>query len=455
MKQFIAVLKDSYREARDGWIIYMMLAFSVLVILLVASITYRPMTMEQVVNKGPERFNSLVGLFVQPGQPKPPKLAIENFRQTNDAVEPWFGDYSWDFVVVFASEKDAVEGKKNFPLAQLEFVRDNMYRNDKTFYFLNDIDIEQAEPSPTQVRFHLSTKGTKVDNRRAWPHDVKLLYGIPMSWLLGNNVEEAVYTIEKWVIHKVGAWLAIMVGLVITAFFIPNLMRKGSVDLVISKPIHRWVLLLYKYAGGLTFMLLTSVITVLGVWVVVGIRSGVWGPGFLWVMPGIVFYFAILYSVSVLMGTLTRSPIVAILVTFTVWGFLYANGLLHNIVVRERTEKAVMGAELKPEQDQNQKDGNGEKKPRRGPPKMMEILGIPDWVSITSDVIHAILPRTSDLDDLNGKLIAESVLSKPEQKRLEVANLAYPPWIEVFTISLGFIAVMLGLSCWRFSTRDH
>lgn len=453
MRQFLAVLKDSYREARDGWIIYLMFAFSMLVILLIASVTYRPLTMEEVVKKGPERFNRLVNLFVQPGQPKPPTLAIENFQQTNDAKEPWFGDYAWDFVVTFANEKDAEDGKKNFPFAQLEFVRDNMYRNDNTFYFLKDVDVVEVKSPPNEVRFHLATKGTKVTSRKAWPHDVKLLYGIPMSWLLGNNIEEAVFTIEKWVIHKVGAWLAIMVGLIITAFFVPNMLRKGSVDLVISKPIYRWLLLIYKYIGGLTFMVVLSFFTVLGVWIVVGLRAGIWGPGFLWVIPGIVFYFAILYSVSVLMGTLTRSPIVAILATFTVWGFLYANGLLHNVVGRERVEKAKVEAGIETEPQEN--EPNGDKNARRGPPKLTQLLGIPDWVSTTSDVIHAVLPRTSDLDDLNGKLIAESVLSKPEQKRLKVANLSYPPWFEVFTVSFVFIGIMLGLSCWRFSTRDQ
>ncbi len=55
-----------------------------------------------------------------------------------------------------------------------------------------------------------------------------------------------------------------------------------------------------------------TAVAVGGVWVVVGLRTGVWSPGLLYSVGGITFYFAILYSVSTLFGVLTRSTLVAI-----------------------------------------------------------------------------------------------------------------------------------------------
>ena len=42
MRQFFAILKDSFREAVDGFVIYLMLAMSALLVVLVASISYTP-----------------------------------------------------------------------------------------------------------------------------------------------------------------------------------------------------------------------------------------------------------------------------------------------------------------------------------------------------------------------------------------------------------------------------
>src|SRR5436189_298975 len=83
----------------------------------------------------------------------------------------------------------------------------------------------------------------------------------------------------------------------ITAFFIPEMLRKGTIDMLLAKPIHRATLLVCKDVGGLTFVLLSSAIAIGGVWLVLGLRSGIWSPQFLLVIPITTFFFAILYSV--------------------------------------------------------------------------------------------------------------------------------------------------------------
>src|SRR5205807_8483806 len=98
---------------------------------------------------------------------------------------------------------------------------------------------------------------------------------------------------------------------------------------------------LYKYIGGLTFMLIVTGATVFGVWLAIGLRTGIWATGFLWVVPGLLFYFAILYSVSTCVGYLTRSPILAILATCTLWGLVYASSAVHSQI-----EEARDGIEL-------------------------------------------------------------------------------------------------------------
>ena len=58
LRNFIAVMKDSFREAVDGFIIYVMLGLAVLTILVAASVSYEP-------DKGDTAFNSIAGRFNQ------------------------------------------------------------------------------------------------------------------------------------------------------------------------------------------------------------------------------------------------------------------------------------------------------------------------------------------------------------------------------------------------------
>src|SRR5205085_1146531 len=139
---------------------------------------------------------------------------------------------------------------------------------------------------------------------------------------------ELIYVVENYIINNIGAFIALMMGIVITAFFIPNMLRKGTVDMLVSKPIHRPVLLIYKYIGGMTFMFLNAVVAVGGIWLVVGLRSGIWTNGFLGTILTLTFFFAILYSISTLFGVLTRSSIVAILVTVLSWFTFWVSGLI-------------------------------------------------------------------------------------------------------------------------------
>src|SRR5262249_22644763 len=144
---------------------------------------------------------------------------------------------------------------------------------------------------------------------RTWPHTLTYLFGaIPTQ--SETPIGTLVYSVEESLVGSVGAGITMLLSAIITAFFIPNMLRKGTIDLLLSKPIHRTVLLVYKFIGGLSFMFLNTVIIVVGIWVVLGLRSGIWAPGFLLIIFILTFEFAIFYSVSTLFGVLTRSPVV-------------------------------------------------------------------------------------------------------------------------------------------------
>jgi ABC-type transport system involved in multi-copper enzyme maturation permease subunit len=227
-----------------------------------------------------------------------------------------------------------------------------------------------------------------------------------------------------------GSWVVILTGVIISSFFIPNMLRKGTVDLLLVKPIHRWALLLYKYVGGLTFIFINNAYAILGIWLALGLRSGIWANWFLLLIFVLTFFFAILYAVSTLIAVLTRSSVTAILVTIGAWFVFFLVGTMHQFF---ESQKRVEEAKKLPAEQQtwtNNPFGN--------------VVG----------AIHAVLPRTADLNHLSSLLILSDFMtgSWSEARKLDTSRIE---WGESLLVSGLFIAVMLGLSCWWFATKDY
>ncbi len=108
----------------------------------------------------------------------------------------------------------------------------------------------------------------------------------------------------------------IFFGVLATAGLLPDTLEKGIVDIYLSKPITRGSLLAGRTLGAATAIFINIVYFLFGVWLAIGFRIGVWDARFLVVPLAMVFAFLALYSVTTLFGALTRSTVIAIIVTF-------------------------------------------------------------------------------------------------------------------------------------------
>ena len=434
--KFLALMRDSLRESLDAKVFYVTVALSLLLVLVVGSISFRPLTAEEeIAQRG--QILWLLKLLVQAKTQEPPDsfvLHIEDFEETNkdQHPEPWNGAYRFNVVLTFQTPEKAADfvkpgmfgfgsGKLPAPM-MLQFV-------DKLIYWLKDTDAVLIPPDkdhPLEVRYQITSTGTTIDKAADWRYEPTVLFAIPLP-IAHCSLSGAVYWIEDYLVNGFGSWIGILIGVVLTAFFVPNMLRKGTVDMLLVKPIHRVTLLVYKYIGGLIFVFLNAVVAVGGVWLMLGIRTGIWAPGFLVSILGITFYFAILYAVSVLASVVTRSPIVAIMATLFVWVMLWGAGTTYGFLTELRKEP-----EAKEEAD-----------------------SLPPMLYTAVDVLHFVLPRTKDLDVLLTQTISKGLLSEAEYKSRNFDKLPDIRWAESLSVSLGFIAVMLGLACWRFAVKDY
>jgi ABC-2 type transport system permease protein len=100
-----------------------------------------------------------------------------------------------------------------------------------------------------------------------------------------------------------------------SAGLVPTVLEPGRIELLLSKPISRPLILLGRYVGNVAVVALNITYLILGVWVVFGTKTGVWSPGFLYAIATTVFIFAVLLSVVLLTGVLFESAAVSTMVT--------------------------------------------------------------------------------------------------------------------------------------------
>lgn|SRR5262245_56166628 len=425
--KYLAILKDSLREALDSKLLYFTLGVSVLVVLLVGSVTFRPVPVEEQVTKTAQFMNGILQLG---GRGIAPHYSVAEFEQTNAATEPWQGEYRFVYIQECADENTLKKAKDNGLLFTADQIQEQ-FRGQ--FHWVKKIEVhDRSAGDPLVYRYEVRTEGTKIKDRREWVHAPALLFGlVPLPFFLHAPLANEVDFIADKMIGWFGAAVMMLLSVIITASFIPNMLYKGTIDLLLAKPIHRPLLLIYKFIGGLAFMFLNTVVIMVGLWFVLGLQTHIWINGLLLCVFVFTFQFAIFYAISTLLAVLTRSSIIAILTCVVAWALLFGVGWGYRIVDAQRPEKF--------------KDNPMEQANR-----------LPDWVYPTADVIHFVLPHYKDLDALTTKLINRDTVD-PESQRMKEINEGVRSinWAESLGVTTGFIALMIGLASWRFSAKDY
>jgi ABC-2 type transport system permease protein len=118
-----------------------------------------------------------------------------------------------------------------------------------------------------------------------------------------------------WILYPMG----IMLSVFATASLVPRMLEKGSIDLLLSKPVSRPAILGARWLGGTAIAALNLVYLVGGVGLILGLKIGHWNWGF--VLSGLVMaiYFGALMAFLVLIGVLMRSTTLGVMITAAIY----------------------------------------------------------------------------------------------------------------------------------------
>ena len=113
--------------------------------------------------------------------------------------------------------------------------------------------------------------------------------------------------------------LGLFLSIFSVSSFIPNMLEKGHVDVILSKPVSRIQVLFGKFFGGLVVVFFNVAYLIAGIWLLIGIKFGVWDTQFLYTIITITFTFALFYSLIILLGVTSQNSILSMMVCYFIF----------------------------------------------------------------------------------------------------------------------------------------
>jgi len=442
--RYLAILKDSLVETLDRKSLYFILTIAVLLILLCASVGFRELdvagTLDYVVRDFGQVRKFAGGKahsFDFPAQ-----FAVTGIRETTGGSGSRTQEFEFtltakpvaDFHRVVLAWKALEDGKVKNEGDPIEGISANAVadpgRDLEVRYLrsrfrdqmLGRVEIEPVGRAGDERAFQVVLR-TSSRATLEGAHEISLCFGVWAGRFPGSLAVLLLFA-EYFVAEWIGGIFGVMLAVIFTAGFVPGMLQKGTLDLLLAKPVRRPLVLLTKYAGGLFYVLIPASVLIGGCWLAISWRSGYWNFGFLTAIGSLAAVFAVLYSFAVFIGVLTRSTIASILFTIGLWFFCFLLNQAH------------FALNMSPE------------------------LGFkaPAAICKTIETVRLGLPRTSELNQASTYFIAKGnlgpeldVMMEGQGRHRELA----PKWLSLALSSVGFIVAMLGLACWIFSRRDY
>ena len=113
--------------------------------------------------------------------------------------------------------------------------------------------------------------------------------------------------------------LGIFLAIFATGNQVPNLMRRGTVDLYLSRPVGRARVLLGRFLGGVTLVAVNLLYLCGGLMILVGIKTGLWQLRFLLAAALIFVVFLTYLGFMYLVGVLSGSTPLSVMLSYGLW----------------------------------------------------------------------------------------------------------------------------------------
>ena len=145
-----------------------------------------------------------------------------------------------------------------------------------------------------------------------------------LATIFGQSAGDTPFDLEKFIFTAEAAIASLLfaggifISLFATASLFPSMQEKGTIDLLLSKPISRTGIIVAKFLGNLAIVTFNVFFLIFGMWLVLSSKTGIWNIGFLVSGLTIIVSYAVLLTILAFVGILAQSTGLSIMITFLV-----------------------------------------------------------------------------------------------------------------------------------------
>ncbi len=343
MRPYLAIMIDSFREAFASRVLWILFILTTLLLAAIAPLSMVEQRATEFQRSEIRNWPEFISTLVDQG--------------TADETTP--GKRTWELLDkrIQAKLKASLKGDEEQPGTRRALVLDlleslnqilprhdyydqaswqDVYLDESTRELLTELDATSSRedialanrlllrsafpthlPTVSGTQVFVTYLGNPVGTALPFPRD-----------LANPIINEIVAAVMNFFIGTLGVFAAILV----TASMIPNTFEAGSIDFLLSKPISRVLLLLTKFFGGCTFILLIASYFIIGIWLVIGTRFDLWNHRILMTIPLFLFLFSIYFCVSTFAGLRWKNATVSIVMSILFWAACFVVGTSKEVI---------------------------------------------------------------------------------------------------------------------------
>jgi len=329
MRPYLAVLKDSFREALASRVLWIVMILTTVVLLAAAPLGLREEKSSRLRRSSVRNWPALVAKIDQelreggpsPGSQIAVRLSNELKAALDESLKESPPQISGDIL-------DALIDELNGLLPDPTFYDPDAWRNADLGEEAGELlargvgrlnPEEVARLNRLLIRAAYPDEVAREDGTAIWISYLVFKPAGPLSFTKAQ-MTTVIKAVLAFIINYIVGVFSVFAAILVTSSIIPQTFEAGAIDLLLSKPVSRTLLFLTKFLGGCAFIGLNAAYFIVGLWLIVGARFGIWSNSLLLCIPVILFLFSVYYSVSALAGVLWRNAIVSVVVTIIFWG---------------------------------------------------------------------------------------------------------------------------------------
>ncbi len=339
MRPYLAIIKDSFREALASRVLWILLLLITLGLAALAPLGFRG---EQTTKFQPGDFRdarAVARAMIQQydaGTPSPGFRIVSKLAESDRKLLRSFAATKEQRDFSFFTELQQIADRLNGLLDQRDLYQEEDWSDvllgseardflDQGIDKLSDDDLARLNRLLIEVPY-------EQDFRPQPSKQIVITYmGASVSPPIRMSQRRVKQIVELIVLPVsfelfVGP-IALLTAILVTASIIPQMFDPGSLSLLLSKPVSRSLMFLAKFAGGCAFILINAGYFFTGIWLLLGLRLDIWNNGFLFCILIFLFLFAVYYSVSAFTGVVWRNAIVSVVLTILFWFVCWLVGI--------------------------------------------------------------------------------------------------------------------------------